>query len=237
MSMLSLVNQEPLLAAIAICVAPARCATDRILTVSPKRTSLSPSKITGISFCASMSGRSSDSISANVVGVLLTKISFCGVTVITICRGSDFVSSTCGKLILAPDCTIATLVTIKMINSTKKMSVNGVMLISAIMAEPLPFFLFGLAIPMSFPPQANRFEYTVRPNRHDRLNPLKFCMEVVVENNRHNRHGQPKRCRHQRLGNTASHDRKTASALDGHIMEGFNDPDHRAEQADKRSAD
>src|SRR5215207_4426948 len=117
-----------------------------------------------------MRGRKNPSKSAKLVGVLLTNTSFCGVTVMTICRGSDFVSSTSGRLILAPDWTIATLVTMKMISSTRKMSVSGVMLISAIIAELLPFFLRGLAIPMSFPPQADRFQHAVGRNRHHSLN-------------------------------------------------------------------
>src|SRR5262245_59021363 len=169
----------------AIWVAPARWAADRIFTASPKITSLSPSRITGISFWASTNGRSWASKFARVTGLLLTKISFCGVTVITICRGSDLVSSTWGRLMFAPDCTIATLVTMKMINSTRKISVSGVILISAIIAEPLPFFLCGLAIPMSFPPQADCFEYAIRRDGHDSLDALEFGMEIVVEDNGH----------------------------------------------------
>src|SRR5438093_13513119 len=105
-----------------------------------------------MSGCALTIGRITISRSARVVGLLLTKISFCGVTVMTICLGSSWVSCTWGRLIVAPDCTIATLVTMKMISSTRKISVSGVMLISAMMAEQLPFFLFVLAITMSVPP-------------------------------------------------------------------------------------
>src|SRR2546425_5561833 len=53
-----------------------------------------------------------------------------------ISRGCDAVVSTSGKLILAPDSTIAELVIMKMISRTRKMSVSGVMLISAMTSEP-----------------------------------------------------------------------------------------------------
>src|SRR5262245_22865938 len=198
----------------AICVAPARWAIERIFTASPKITSLSPSKITGISFCASTKGRSAISSSARVVGLLLTKISFCGVTVMTICRGSDCVSCTCGRLMLAPDCTIATLVTMKMINSTRKMSVSGVMLISAMMAEPLPFFLRGLAIAIRFPPQAQRFEHAVGADGHDGLDAFELGVKVIVENDGDDGDGQAEGGGDQSLGDTPGDHGEAAAALD-----------------------
>src|SRR6185503_10117264 len=182
-------------AATAMVFAPAFWATARICTASPMSTSLSPSNTTGMSGCARISGRRNPSRSASETGVLLINTSFLGVTVITICRGSDLVSSTSGRLMFAPDCTMATLVTIKIISNTRKMSVSGVMLISAMMAELLPFFLRGLDIPMSFPPHANRFEHTVRGDRHRRLDALELGLKVVVEDDRNDSDGQPQSSR------------------------------------------
>src|SRR5512132_4207295 len=66
------------------------------------------------------------------------KISCLGVSVTVVPRVSDLVATAFGRFTFPPDSIIAELVIMKMINNTRKMSVNGVMLISATMPESSP---------------------------------------------------------------------------------------------------
>jgi len=67
----------------------------------------------------------------------LTKISCFGVRVTVVPRDSERVATAFGRLTLPPDSIIAELVIIKMISRTRKISVKGVMLISATISELL----------------------------------------------------------------------------------------------------
>src|SRR5215470_20108886 len=96
-----------------------------------------------------------------------------------ISRGWEEVLSTSGKLILAPDSTIAALVTMKMISSTRKMSVSGVMLISETMGERARLFRLPSAI--GSPSEMDRVDDAIAGDGQRRLDALDACLEVVVE--------------------------------------------------------
>src|SRR6266849_2586899 len=125
-------------------------------------------------------------------------MSWFGVTVMVISRGCEEVVSTSGKLILAPDSTMAALVTMKMMSSTRKMSVSGVMLISETMGERAR--LRGLPNAIGLPAKVNRVEYSVRCNRQRRLDALDTGLEVIVEDDRQDGHTQTQRGGNQRFG-------------------------------------
>src|SRR5690242_14354718 len=105
-------------------------------------------------------------------------MSWLGVTVMVISRGCDEVLSTSGRLILAPDSTIAALVTMKMISKTRTISVNGVMLISATIGQRARLRLPNA---MSLPPEVDRIEHAVRGNRQRRFDALDAGLKVVVD--------------------------------------------------------
>src|SRR3989441_1460309 len=107
-------------------------------------------------------------------------MSWFGVTVMVISRGCDEVLSTSGRLILAPDSTMAALVTMKMISRTRKISVSGVMLISERIGERARFLRLPSAIRLS--PQMDGVEDTVRGNGERRFDAFDARLEVVVEN-------------------------------------------------------
>src|SRR5215468_8237897 len=106
-------------------------------------------------------------------------MSLVGVTVIVISRGCDWVVSTSGKLIFAPDSTIAALVTMKMIRSTRKMSVSGVILMSERIGERARFLRLPSAMRLS--PEVDGVEDAVGSDGERRLDTLDARLEVVVE--------------------------------------------------------
>src|SRR5437867_11644310 len=108
-----------------------------------------------------------------------------------ISRGCDEVESTSGRLILAPDSTMAALVTMKMISRTRKMSVSGVMLISERIGERARFFRLPSAIRLS--PQVNGVEHAVGGDGQRRFDALDAGLEVVVEDDRQNGDAEPER--------------------------------------------
>src|ERR1700687_122384 len=96
-----------------------------------------------------------------------------------ISRGCDEVLSTSGKLILPPDSTIAALVTMKMMSSTRKMSVSGVMLISERMGDRARCLRLPSAIRL--PAQMDCVENAIRRDGQGRLDALDARLEVVEE--------------------------------------------------------
>src|SRR6185295_10330156 len=129
-------------------------------------------------------------------------MSWFGVTVMVISRGCEDVVSTSGKLILAPDSTIAALVTMKMISSTRKISVSGVMLISETIGERAR--LLRLPSATGLPPEVNGVEDAIRRDRQGGLDALDARLEVVVEDDRENGDAEAERGGDQRLGNAGS---------------------------------
>src|SRR5258706_16336108 len=122
-----------------------------------------------------------------------------------ISRGCEAVLSTSGRLILAPDSTIAALVTMKMISRTRKMSVSGVMLISATIALWPRCRMLPNAI--CLPLQENGVEHSVGRDSQGRLDALDLGLEVVVENDRDDGDAEAERCGDQRLGDAGCNNR------------------------------
>src|SRR2546425_4126242 len=106
-----------------------------------------------------------------------------------ISRGWFEVSSTSGSAIFAPDSTMAALVTMKMISSTKKISVSGVMLISAMIGDRARFLRLPSAI--GPPSRMDGVDDPIARDRQRRLDPLHPCLEVVVKDYGHDGHDQP----------------------------------------------
>src|SRR5512140_1879694 len=125
-------------------------------------------------------------------------MSWFGVTVMVISRGCDEVLSTSGRLILAPDSTIAALVTMKMISSTKKISVSGVMLISERIGERPRCLRLPNAMRLS--PEMDGIEDAVRGDGQRRLDALNAGLEVVVENDGEDGDTEPEGSSDQGLG-------------------------------------
>src|SRR5450756_2475631 len=103
-------------------------------------------------------------------------MSWFGVTVMVTSRGCEEVLSTSGKLILAPDSTIAALVTMKMISNTRKISVSGVMLMSDMIGERARRFRLPSAT--GLPPKMDGVEDAIRGDGERGFNALNASLEV-----------------------------------------------------------
>src|SRR5262249_393880 len=147
-----------------------------------------------------------------------------------ISRGCEEVESTSGKLILAPDSTMAALVTMKMISRTRKISVSGVMLISATIGERARFLRLPSAMGLS--PQMNGVEDRVGGDGQRRFDAFDARLEVVVENDCQDGDAETEGGGDQGFGDAGRHHREAAAAHDGHVVERFDDTHDRAEQAD-----
>src|SRR5688572_18952617 len=102
-------------------------------------------------------------------------------------RDSDWVATALGRFTLPPDSIIAELVIMKMISKTRKMSVRGVMLISATMSELsslLPSGVSAMADALTVHIAENSCDLDAEQGRQT-ANP---GLEVVVKNQRDNRY-------------------------------------------------
>src|SRR5215831_16468420 len=153
-------------------------------------------------------------------------MSLVGVTVIVISRGCDWVVSTSGKLIFAPDSTIAALVTMKMIRSTRKMSER--------IGERARFLRLPSAMRLS--PEVDGVKDAVGSDGERRLDTLDARLEVVVENDRQDGDTETERRGNQGFGDARRDHREPAAAHERHVVERFDDTDHRPKQADERRA-
>src|SRR5262249_49893853 len=134
-----------------------------------------------------------------------------------------------------PDSTIAELVIMKMISSTRKMSVSGVMLISATMPSPSPPSFSGNLPSATFPPEGtDAVDEACDADAHGRAEIVEAHLKVVVGRDRDDRDAEAARGRRRRLRDARRDHREAAGAGLGHVVERAHDADHRAEQADER---
>src|SRR6202167_3387522 len=127
---------------------------------------------------------------------------------------------------------VTEVVTMKMISRTRKISVSGVILMSAKTPPPSP--PCGPLIATRLPPLECSVDQPVVVDVLDSADVLNLDREVVVENNRDDRDRESERSRNQRFRNTGRDDRETAGAHDCHGLERDQNTDHRAEQPDER---
>src|SRR5690349_13570036 len=148
---------------------------------------------------------------------------------------TPWVSSCCslvsGRFTSAAGFTIADVVIMKMMRSTRKTSVSGVMLISATMWPrrcALPNAI-GLS-----PSVEERLDHARASDLERGVDPLHARLEEVVEHDREDADGEAERGRDERLRDAARDDAEAAGPGDRHRVEGPDDPHHRAEEADER---
>src|SRR3984893_581007 len=111
---------------------------------------------------------------------------------------SGEVFSAKGKSTWAADSMVTEVVTMKMISSTRKISVSGVMLMSA-KTPPPPL---GPLTATALPPLQRRVDQTIAVDLQKRVNVLNLHREVVEENNRDDRDRESERRGNQRSRNT-----------------------------------
>src|SRR5579885_41872 len=95
-----------------------------------------------------------------------------------------------GRSTCAADSMVTEVVTIKMISSTRKISVSGVMLMSAKTPPPPPP---GPLMAMRLPPLERRVDQAIRVDMKDGVDVLNLDREIVVEDNRDDRDGESER--------------------------------------------
>src|ERR1700691_1429965 len=105
----------------------------------------------------------------------------------------------------------------KMISSTKKISVSGVMLMSAKTPPPSP--PCGPLIATRLSPLECGVDQAVIVDVLDGADVLHLDGEIIVENNRDDRDCKSERRGDQRFRNTGRDDRETAGAHDCHRLE------------------
>src|SRR5208282_4728986 len=120
----------------------------------------------------------------------------------------------------------------KMISSTRKISVSGVILMSAKTPPASP--PCGPLIATRLSPLKCGVDQAVVVDVLDGADVLNLDREIVVENNRDDRDGESKRRGDQRFRNTGCDDRETAGAHNCHRLERHENTNHRAEQPDER---
>src|ERR1700687_2501939 len=95
----------------------------------------------------------------------------------------------CGSSTWVADSIITDAVTMKMINSTRKISVSGVMLISQNIVPPPE----GALMAIGFLPLHGGVDQAGCADMDRGVNPLHFLREIIVENHRDNRDGESER--------------------------------------------
>src|SRR5262245_8532949 len=121
------------LVARAMPLAPASCARSRMLTALPSNTFLSPRRITIFSLALSSASFSAPGRRASETALPSTSTSPSAVTVTETPVGVVDATAELGRSTSLPWFEMTLVVTMKMIRRTRKMSVSGVMLISATM--------------------------------------------------------------------------------------------------------
>src|SRR5262249_31941820 len=139
-------------------------------------------------------------------------------------------SAAFGRSTSAAGFTIAEVVIMKMMSSTRNTSVSGVTLISATMWPRV------CALPNAIGPPCHRdgLEQSCAPDPEGGVDALHAVLEVVVEDERDDADREPERGRDERLGDPARNDAEAAGPRDRHAVERADDADHRPEEADER---
>src|SRR5215510_11653852 len=130
-----------------------------------------------------------------------------------------------GRSTSAAGFTMAEVVIMKMMSSTRKTSVSGVTLISATMWPRV----WALPNAMGPPPGGHRLEDAGAADAQRRIDALHAVLQVFVEHQRHDADREPERGGDQRLRDAAGDHAEAAGAGEGHAVEGADDAEHRAE--------
>src|SRR5262249_38435391 len=100
---------------------------------------------------------------------------------------------------------VTEVVTMKMISSTRKISVSGVMLMSA---NTPPLSRGGPIRAMPLPPLERRVDQGIRVDMKDGVDVLNLDRKIFVKDTRDDRDRQSQRGRNQRFGDTGCDDRE-----------------------------
>src|ERR1700735_4758899 len=119
-----------------------------------------------------------------------------------------------------------------MISRTRKISVSGVILMSAKTPPPSP--PCGPLIATCLSPLKCSVDQAVVVDVLDGADVLNLDREIVVENNRDDCDGESERGRNQCFRDTGRDDREAAGAHDCHRLERDENTNDRAEQSDER---
>src|SRR5262249_54870184 len=138
-------------------------------------------------------------------------------------------SAALGRSTSAAGFTIAEVVIMKMMSSTRKTSVSGVTLISATMWPRV----CALNSAIGPPRRRHRLEKPRTADAQRAVDPFDAVLEVVVEDERHDADGEPERGGDQSLGDAARHHPETPRPDQRHAVEGAHDPDDRPEETDE----
>src|SRR5437763_10486908 len=136
-----------------------------------------------------------------------------------------------GRSTSAAGFTIAEVVIMKMMRSTRNTSVSGVTLISATMWPRV------CALPknaMRPPRRGHRLEHARAADAERGVDALDARLEVVVADDRDDADREAERGGDERLRDAARHHAEPAGAGDRHRVEGADDAHDRAEEADER---
>src|SRR5690348_8761533 len=111
----------------------------------------------------------------------------------------------------------------KMISSTRKMSVSGVMLISDMIGDRPRFFRLPSA--MRLAAEVDGVEHAVGGDGERRLDAFDAGLEVVVENDRDDGDAEAEAGGDERLRDARRDHREAAAAHHRHVVEGLDDAD------------
>src|SRR5262245_58254757 len=116
----------------------------------------------------------------------------------------------------------------KMINRTRKMSVRGVILISAIISEPFSLPLKGV-IAIIAASRVDVLENLCNLNAEKTVESRDSCLKIIVEDNRDDGHRQPQSGSDQGFRNAGGDDGKSSRAGHRHTLESFDNADDRTQ--------
>src|SRR4029077_6748228 len=139
-------------------------------------------------------------------------------------------SAALGRSTSAAGFTIAEVVIMKMMSSTRKTSVSGVTLISATMWPRV----CALNSAIGPPRRCHPLEEPRAPDAQRAVDPFDAVLQVVVEDERHDPDGEAERGGDQRLRDAPRHHPEASRPDQRHAVEGAHDPDHRPEETDER---
>src|SRR5262249_5059226 len=141
---------------------------------------------------------------------------------------SDCVATALGKLTLPPDSIIAELVIMKMIKRTKKMSVKGVILISAMISEPFSLPLSGV-IAIRITSRAHVLENLCNLNAEKTVEGRDPRLKIIVKYDCDDGHCKSKSGSHKGFRNAGGNHRKSSGARYRHTLESFDNTDDGAQ--------
>src|SRR5437899_10809430 len=104
----------------------------------------------------------------------------------------------------------------KMIRSTRKISVSGVMLIS----QNIPPSCLGMLTAIELPPGERGVDQACGADVNCRIDALDALREIIVEDHRDDRDDESESGGNQRFGDAGGDNGKTAGPLSRHRLEG-----------------